>query len=205
MGNTAGKSGALSGETAFADTGKNKQMKGIGFVNVRHYVEQKQPPDTWSAVLESLSEQDRADVGAAIAVGWYDVLLFARLLRAVDRVCGKGDLKLLPEIGRYEADQDLNRVLRVFLRVLTPLQIFRVEGRLWSHFQNAGTWKSTRTQTGVDAILTGWATDEALCTELAGYLVRLVQFTGGEDVRVLHPQCRTQGHASCLFQYTWRQ
>lgn len=180
-----------------------KKMKGIGFANVRHYVEQKQSPGSWEAVLAALGEHDGHEVSSAVAVGWYDVMLFARLLRAVDGVCGRGDLKLLPEVGRFEADQDLNRVLRVFLKVLSPLQIFRAEGRLWSHFQDSGTWESTRTPKGVDAILTGWAADAALCTELVGYLVRLVQFTGGKNVRVHHPLCCAQGHPHCLFRYEW--
>jgi predicted hydrocarbon binding protein len=192
----------LMAEEALVDI-PHQRMKGIGFVNVKAFVAERYP-ERWTDVIKLLSPEDQLTVNEAIAVGWYDVLLFARLLRAVDEACGRGDLGTMEAIGKFEAEQDLNRVLRVFIRVLSPLQIFRVEGRLWSHFQDAGKWESHRVAEGVDARLTGWAIDTALCSELAGYLVRLVQFTGGKDVRVLHPTCRANGDAHCLFQYRWR-
>ncbi len=177
------------------------QMKGIGFDNVHNYVRRHHGELVWRRVLDQLSAHDRSEVTAAIAVGWYDVKYFARLLRAVDKVCGKGDLSLLREVGAAEADQDLNRVLRVFLRVLTPGQIFKVEGRLWSHFQSHGRWSSIKVPGGVDASLSDWEVDAALCEELAGYLVRLVEFTGGKSPAVHHNICRARGDARCVFEY----
>lgn len=181
------------------------QMKGIGFANVRNYVRERHGDSAWLKVLNALPPSHREEVTTALAVGWYDVGHFAELLRAVDSVCGRGDLGLLREVGASEADQDLNRVLRVFLRVLTPSQIFKVEGRLWSHFQNSGAWSSTKVSGGVDATLTEWAVDEALCEELAGYLVRLVQFTGGKSVAVHHKTCRAKGHNRCVFEYRFAE
>lgn len=181
------------------------QMKGIGFANVRNYVRERHGDSAWQRVLNSLPLAHREEVNAALAVGWYDVAHFAELLRAVDQVCGQGDLGLLREVGAAEAEQDLNRVLRIFLRVLTPSQIFKVEGRLWSHFQNSGTWVSSKVPGGVDARLTGWAVDAALCEELAGYLVRLVEFTGGKSVAVHHQTCRAKGHEHCVFEYRFSE
>jgi hypothetical protein len=181
-----------------------QQMKGIGFANVHSYVRAQHSEAKWAQVLAELGKEDARIVAATVAVGWYDVLLFARLLRAVDKICGRGDLQLLDEVGKFEAEQDLNRVLRVFLRVLSPLQIFRVEGRLWSHFQDSGKWEIHHVPNGVDAALKGWAVDEALCQELASYLVRLMEFAGGKGVRVLHPTCRARGAKTCVFQYRWR-
>lgn len=190
---------------AFAKRIDAPQMKGIGFANVRNYVRERHGDAAWLKVLNALPVAHREEVNAALAVGWYDVEHFAELLRAVDSVCGQGDLRLLREVGAAEADQDLNRVLRIFLRVLTPSQIFKVEGRLWSHFQNSGAWSSAKVAGGVDATLTDWAVDEALCEELAGYLVRLVQFTGGRTVAVHHQICRAKGHNRCVFEYRFAE
>jgi len=175
------------------------------FANVRNYVREQHGDVAWQNVLKELPRQHREEVETAIAVGWYEVAHFAQMLRTVDRVCGRGDLSLLRDIGAAEADQDLNRVLRVFLRVLSPSQIFKVEARLWSHFQSAGTWSSVTVPGGVDATLRGWEVDEALCEELAGYLVRLVQFTGGKAVTVNHRVCRSKGHDRCVFEYRFNE
>lgn len=176
------------------------KMKGIGFANITTYVRERHGEATWQRVLDAMQLSERREVEDSIAIGWYEVRCFAALLRAVDKVCGKGDLGLLKEVGAAEADQDLNRVLRLLLRVLTPSQIFKMEARLWSHFQDSGTWHSVKVINGVDATLTGWEVDSALCEELAGYLGRLIEFTGGRDVRINHPRCRVKGHDTCLFE-----
>jgi hypothetical protein len=181
-----------------------KKMKGIGFANVKKYVEAKHGHGKWLEVLASMGKEDAHIIDSFVAVGWYDVMLFAHLLRAIDRVCGANDLKLMDAIGKFEAEQDFSRVLRVFLRVLAPQHIFRAEARLWSHFQDTGTWTSVKVPGGMNAMLNGWAVDRALCTELAGYLVRLVQFTGGTDVTVRHAECRALGHPFCLFEYRYK-
>lgn len=178
-------------------------MKGIGFSNVRQYVLSNHGELGYARVLERMSPEDRATMLTVVAVGWYDVTLFARFLRTVDATFGAGELGLLRGIGAFEAEQDFNRVLRVFLRVLTPNSIFRAEGRLWKHFQDAGEWHSRAIERGMRAELRGWAADRALCEELTGYLVRLVQFTGGTGVTVEHPSCVARGADSCVFIYHW--
>lgn len=180
-------------------------MKGVGIVNVRAYVETLHGRHYWEDVLTLTASEDRPVLESAVGVGWYDVTLFARLLRAVDTVCGHGDLSLLGEIGEFEASQDFNRVLRVFLRVLTPMQIFKAEGRIWRQFQDAGSWHTVPAKggNGMDATLCDWVVDEALCVELAGYLKRLVEFTGGRYVSVGHDECRARGAERCIFRYRW--
>ncbi|HMI88527.1 MAG TPA: 4-vinyl reductase [Polyangiaceae bacterium] len=150
-----------------------------------------------------MSQHDQSELGAAVPVGWYETDLFARLLRKVDLTFGTGNLRLLDQVGRYEAEQDFNRVLRLLIRVVTPTQIFKAERRLWTHFQDSGSWTVTSLPKGMQGVLSGWAVDEALCIELAGYLVRLVEFTGGRNVRVLHTECRARGGPDCVFDFRW--
>ena len=138
-----------------------------------------------------------------VPVGWYDTDLFARLLRKIDLTFGSGNLRLLDQVGRYEAQQDFNRVLRLLIRVITPMQIFKAQRRLWTHFQDSGSWTVTSTPKGMQGTLSDWAVDEALCVELGGYLVRLVEFTGGKNARVTHTECRARGAANCVFDFRW--
>src|ERR1043165_6427188 len=115
-------------------------MKGIGFDNARRYVLERHGEDTWSRVLEQLGPEDRTQIEAAVPVGWYDVYLYARVLRAVDARCGAGDLRLLSLVGAFGAERDWNRTLRLLLRVLNPEAIVNAQRRLWSHFHDAGSW-----------------------------------------------------------------
>lgn len=184
--------------------GAAPKMKGIGFANVKSYVENRQPKGMWQRVLDSIDPEKASEIDTSIAVGWYEVALFATLLRAVDEVCGNGDLALMREIGAYEADQDMNRVLRIFLRVLSPSHIFTAEAHLWRHFQDTGAWSWTKVPGGVDATLAGWVIDDALLEELAGYLARMLEFTGGRHVTVRYRIPSLEGVRGCAFEYRWK-
>lgn len=178
-------------------------MKGIGFVNVRQYVLDKFGEAAWRATLGQMTAADRTMVESVVAVGWYDTYLFARLLRAIDKQCGRGDFGLLNEVGRYEAERDYNRALRMLLRVISPSSIFSGHARLWNHFQDKGKWSFEHKSLSTAGTLSGWATDAALCVELAGYLERMVEFTGGKNVTVSHATCRATGSNECVFNFRW--
>lgn len=180
-----------------------KRMKGIGFVNVRQYVLDRHGPAQWDKTLARLDEKDRTEVNGVVAVGWYDTYLFARVLYAVDAVCGRGDLGILKDVGRYEAEHDYNRALRMLLRVLSPSSIFTGHARLWGHFQDSGRWEFKSKAFSTAGTLRGWATDAALCVELSGYLERMVEFTGGKNVTVTHAKCRATGAEECVFDFRW--
>jgi hypothetical protein len=179
-------------------------LKGIGFINSRHFVESKFGSNKWQEVLGSLSRDDADIVRGASAVGWYDAYVFGRLLRAIDTICGKGDLSLMKEIGAYEAEQDFNRVTRTLMRVVEPMSIFKMAKRLWSHFQSSGDFNVTATEGGADVTLDNWVVDEAQCREVLAYVVRLVEFTGGKSVSATHSECRGRGGARCVFQIRWK-
>jgi hypothetical protein len=178
-------------------------MKGVGFTNIHNYVLFKHTPATWEQVLASMSPHDAETIRGAVAVGWYDVYLFGRLLRAVDSVCGHGDLSLMEKIGEYECEHDFNRVLRVFMRVLSPPTLMAAEARLWKHFQDSGDYRSETIPNGMITTLSGWAEDKALCRELGGYLQRLVSFAAAKPVRMSHPECRASGARACVYRFTW--
>jgi len=183
---------------------KVHSMKGIEFANVRKYVETTHGPQRWKDVLESLSSQDRNVVDSALAVGWYELSIYARLLRAIDSVCGKGDLSLLPSLGAFGVEQDFSRILRVFIRILSPYQVFKLEDRLWRRFYSTGESHSVPVQrSGVDSTLKGWGVDRALCLGIMGYMVRLIELTGGADVTVTHDECRGLGFANCIYKWRW--
>lgn len=181
-----------------------KRTKGIGFVNVRQFVLDRFDMQTWQRVVESLDADDRSQMDAIVAVGWYDLALFARVLRAIDTVCGRGDLRLLHEVGRYEAEADFNRALRLLMRVISPASLFGGHARLWRHYQDSGQWTLQHRPHSTDATLSGWGVDSALCAEITGYLGRLLEFSGGTQVTVTHVQCRAAGADTCVFTFRWK-
>jgi hypothetical protein len=139
-------------------------------------------------------------------VGWYDLGLYARLIRCLDTTLGKGDLSLMKPLGRFEADRDLKLVHRLFFRLANPGYAIEKTTDYWRRFHDTGTWSVKRESANnmVTGTLDGWGVvDEALCLELTGYMPRVIELVGGNEPLLQHPQCRARGHASCYFELRW--
>jgi predicted hydrocarbon binding protein len=180
------------------------KTKGIGFSNVRAFTIGRFGDPGWAAVVETLPKEDREELLSVIPVGWYSLALYARLIRALDKVHGRGDLALMKDLGRYEAEQDLTTIHRVFLRFANPAFIVEKTGEYWKRFHDTGTWNVTRDDHGVSAVLDGWGVvDSALCRELSSYITRVLELVGAKNVVVEHPKCRGRADPQCVFRGRW--
>jgi hypothetical protein len=181
------------------------QTKGISFVNVRAFVIARAGEPAWEHTLQNLSGDDRQDLATVVAVGWYDLSLYARLIRAVDSALGAGDLALLPALGRFEAERDLTTIHRLFLRMASPAWAIEKTMEYWRRFHDSGEWRVQRSgEYAVSGTLDGWGVvDEALCLELTGYLPRVMELAGAKRALIEHRACRARGARDCFFSLTW--
>jgi hypothetical protein len=181
------------------------KTKGVGFANVRTFTMDRFGGEAgWKAVLEKLDKTDRDELQSVIPVGWYSLAMYARLIRALDAVHGRGDLSLMSALGRYEAEKDLTTIHRVFLRFTNPAFIVEKTSEYWRRFHDTGTWHVTRDDHGVSAVLDGWGCiDKALCSELVAYLTRVLELVGAKNVVLEHPKCRVRSDPQCIFKGRW--
>jgi hypothetical protein len=180
--------------------------KGITFTHARNFVEEKFGSKGWAKVLEQSRPDDRAVLGGVVAVGWYELDLYARLLRSIDVAHGLGDLELLTGIGRYGAEKDLNTVYRLFFRLQSPAYAIEKIAEYWRKFHDTGVWTVEREGSGkARGTLREWGcVDRALCREMTAYMTRVLELVGAKDVRLSHPRCRADGETECFFSLRWR-
>jgi hypothetical protein len=180
--------------------------KGTSFAQARHFVVDHFGERGWVDVLERVTMADREVLESVVAVGWYDLALYARLIRAIDGAHGKGDLRLMNQLGRYEAEKDLKVVHRLFFRLANPAYVVEKAGEYWRRFHDTGTWNITReSPTVVHGTLSDWGVvDAALCAELTAYMTRIVELVGGRDPNIDHRVCRARGDSTCFFRMRWR-
>ena len=179
--------------------------KGIGFKNVRAFIEGRFGHAAYEAIVGQLSEADRRALVGVIPMGWYELALYARLINMLNRLHGRGDLSLLDELGRYEAAQDLTTVHRLFMRVANPGLILDKTMTLWRRFHDTGEWKVVREGTTATGTLRGWGVaDAGMCAELTGYILGIISVGSGKDVQVRHVACRAGGAEACVFEGRWR-
>jgi len=179
--------------------------KGLGFINVRAFVSERYGAPAWQALLDGFPPADRMVLASIVSIGWYDLALYARLIRAVDERFGSGSLKLCYALGRFEAERDLTTVHQWLLKLFGPSTAIEQLGKYWRRFHDTGEWMNERRgEREVVARLTGWAVDAALCRELFGYLGRTLELLGGRDIHLEHSRCRAQNEPACEFHLRWR-
>jgi hypothetical protein len=181
------------------------KAKGTNLLHMRSYVERTYGAEGWERVLAALAEPDRAVMRALTPTGWFDLGAQHRLLRCIDDTLGKSDGALVPEIGRYEADQDLSTVHRLFVRFTSPAYVLEKSGEYWRRFYDTGNWKIER---GDGKSATGWLldfppTDDEFCRYLVAYMLRMFQLAGARTGNIEHPECRARGGHACVFVGRW--
>jgi hypothetical protein len=181
------------------------KTKGLGFVNVRSFTVERYGEAGWAGVLAELLPEERRELESVVPVGWYSLALYARLIRALDKVHGASDLALVVQLGRYEAERDLTTIHRMLLRLANPAFMLDKTAEYWRRFHDTGEWTVEReTKNRVRAHLDHWGVaDAAMCRELGGYLVRVWELLGARHARVDHIACRARGDARCTFIGRW--
>lgn len=180
------------------------QVKGVSFVAVKRFVEQRDA-SKWVPILDSLLSADAELVRTALAMGWYRTESYESLIAAVDRELGDGKLGILGEFGRFQAEHDLNLFYRIVLRFWSPAVLIEKTAEMWGKYHDTGIWEVRREgEMHVVAFLGQWlGASEIMCAGFVSYVERLFELVGAKGVRVQHPECVTRGAARCQFVVNW--
>jgi len=182
------------------------RTKGVGFLHIQAFVVEHYGSATWAEVLSRFPAVEQRMLESIVSVAWYDLGLYARLLRIVEEQLAKGDPKFLYGLGPYQAERDLRSITRWLLRLFKPSVAIQQIGRYWRRFHDTGRWTiMQRDSRMIIARLDGWGViDGALCRELTGYLGRTIEIIGAREVSVEHTRCRCRNDTSCEFRAHYR-
>jgi hypothetical protein len=156
-------------------------------------------------VLSDLSEEDRLLLANVNTLGWYEVEPVLRYHHSLDRCFGSGDLGLCTAAGRFSAGWQINTVLKVFVRLRSPLWLVEKATSVWSRYHDTGRWQIESEDGFIRGELRDFAVrDLAFCARLRGWLQGAVELTGGKDANVTESKCACRGHDHCVFSVRWR-
>lgn len=163
---------------------------------------QRDSAEAWTDLLALMSDDDRDVLLGLVPVGWYDLALQHRLLRAIDANMGSDDGELAEVIGRFEAEQDLTVVHRLFLRLANPAFVLEKAGDYWNRFYDVGVWDVRReSKSRAVGRLEGVTPfDPLFARYLTAYIIRMWELVGAKDLDV---KSRLEGE-SFHIQGSWR-
>jgi predicted hydrocarbon binding protein len=180
------------------------RTKGTCFVALKSFITRRFGYDDWRRYLSLLEPKDRRLAEMPSAKEWYDLEAWFRALHVLADNFGDSPKEVVLEFGRHEAERDLSGIQRLFLRLANPAFVLEKAGEYWKNFCDFGEWKIERVENGARAELAGVPLlDELYCTELLGYLGRMMELVGAKNVKAEHSQCRARGDEKCIFVGSW--
>ena len=183
------------------------QLKGSAYLSTLAFIEAHYGAGAKERVLGRLSAEDRGMLGhIPLAIQWYPLAPFPRLLRAMEAELGRGDLSLVTERGTWAAVQDMKTVHKVLLKFVTPQWVIDKGMKIWPNFHTSGRWEAKREgDKAARATLHDLGVvDDAMCATLKGWIHGLLQLAGIKRALVEHTECRVRGAATCVYQVSWK-
>lgn len=170
------------------------------------FIERKFGRERVPEVLALMEEEPRKVLSGVFAPSsWYPLAYQVRLSEAIDKVCGKGDLQLCWDIGRFTAEFELSTIHQIFLKLGTPHQLLKMGGMMWGRYYNSGKLEVAATGKNEAA---GFVRDfnpisRAFCMDFAGWMERTLELTGARKVAIRHTACRLEHAPACKYEGSW--
>lgn len=181
-------------------------VKGSAMASRVLWVQLERGAEGMKRFLAQASPELRASVEAGIEKAkWYPFEQFVEINILLDRLFGTGDLTLARTLGRYGADANLTTIYRLFYKVGTTHWILGRAVRLWSaHYDSGALEVLTRGPRTAVLRIRDFATPHPVhCLAVMGWAERAVELSGGKNVHIEEPSCRTRGDAICQLEAKW--
>jgi uncharacterized protein (TIGR02265 family) len=160
------------------------------------------------SILFRLPASDREVLrGLLLPSSWYPASTFLRLQEAiVARVPKEKRTDSLREMGRFSAQTNMGPggLRRAYIRQGDPHHVLSVVPRIYQTVYSVGkrTYEFTGEQS---AVIRGHNTSpHDHCFWVAGWLQRVVELSGGNDVHVVERQCQAAGAPHCEYRVEWK-
>ncbi|MEC7524624.1 MAG: protein kinase [Myxococcota bacterium] len=144
--------------------------------------------------------------GVMLPMAWIELGDYAELLRAGERELGAGDGSLSIQIGRATADRELTTTHRLFMQTATPTMAVERIPQLFRTYHSAGRAEVERASAGGFKVTMQDVLPDTLthAMALSGFWQRLLELTGGRDVKSSVIACRERGDDATITVLRWR-
>lgn len=182
-------------------------VKGSAIVSTYNYIVKEHGETGWNKVLATLRKKEKNPLMRKLLVGsWYPFDTYVALLRALDDIYGKGDNRLIFNLGKFSAEDGLSTIYRFFFKVGSPNFIISRAAKIWSSYYSVGEMTIENNEKGMATIvLRDWPTPmKEHCDRVRGWITRAIEMSGGKDVKVKETKCQCTGDKVCQYDLRWK-
>lgn len=185
---------------------KTVKSKGFTLRSAKAFVLEKYKEEGWEKVMAELDPSFRVILeGSILASDWNPFQLQVDLYTIIDRIFGKGDLKLCHEIGRYTAEKEVTTIHKATMRIGGLGIWMKIAGLMWGQYYSAGKMHCEELgNSGGSVLVTEFnPISKAFCNDLSGWIERVMELSGRKSVTISHPQCLLDGDPACVYKGNW--
>jgi hypothetical protein len=182
------------------------QVKAQALLNAARYIETQYGREALSQVVRACSEPVRDRYVSAIAINWHPVEEFVEFIEVADKMLGRGDGKLMEEVGAAGARANMKGIaVRIAFYMAQPDFFFRRVAGLWHQFNDEGEMVThfIAERSGSIEVVGIKKPNAAFCMTLNGWIREVATALGIQDPVPRHSECRGRGDARCMWDVRW--
>ncbi len=163
------------------------RVKGSTLINRLQYLDVKGTPEQKEQILKTLDAEFQRSirVGLMPAV-WYPLDYFVTLMVSMDKVMGRGDLNLIPEIGRFAGELACKGIYKIFFKIGSVEFILKRAPQFWQQLFDTGTLSITADGHGKATLRLEKfeGLPKVLCLSLQGWSQALLELAGAKNAKL---------------------
>jgi hypothetical protein len=195
-----------------AEGGGRGTDQGNAIGGFKDFVERKYGAEGVEVLLRDAQPHDVSVFrGLILRAGWYPVGTWNRLSEAFVTNLAGGDVEAYNEMGVYVAEQDLNTIYKLLLKLASPTMLMPRLGWLWDRYFDFGKLETEQKDDRLFLVRLNAPTDvdaglsRLTCSVgIPGWFQRAVVMTGATGAAVRHHACRFDGARCCEIDIAWR-
>lgn len=182
------------------------KFKGSVYESTRAFVHKEFGQQAVDRILAALPAQSRALLSSATAIEWLPVEPVLHFHHELENCFGKGDMSLCTRAGYFSAGWSMSSILKMFVRMRSPVWLVDKAASVWSRYHDTGRWEVEPSDGHrISAKLIDFEVKDPLfCARLRGWLTGAVELTGGTGAEATEPRCRCRGHEYCSYTILWK-
>ena len=182
-------------------------VRGLSLTGAIKYIRQNFGENGLNRIMEELEANDTEIImrEKIKSMSWYSKKAFNNLIKATDKIYGKGDYEICRKMGRFIAEETFSGLYKVFLEFGNPHVVISRASLAWRTLNDTGDLEVEKLS---DKYLRGkikglYEPNKVFCFNLAGYFERVLEMSGAKNVKVKEIKCHCEGNEYCEYEIGW--
>ena len=182
------------------------KVKGVALISRLQTIKSEFGQESLDKVLENMKSQNREMLASTIPSSWYDADIFKDFNESIQRTLSSVHSNIMERIGELTAEESLKGVYKTRLKEGDVYQTLSRAALLWKAFHDTGelSVEMTEGEKKVTLRVAGFALPHVEnCKNLIGWGRRMIELSGGTNVKIEETKCMNRGDECCEMVAVW--